>query len=501
MNMRSAKPRYWLSTDTKVNVSEGDRYELVNYARQLFAQVDVLNAAVNQRADWAFGDAWDYHYAGEDPEWGAEAENFVNCQFFPNCNIRGPQYDWKTSLGLSSIAWDVDGDDAMVLTQTASGFPQVAFYPATKISSVAKYGTTQKSGNMGVVQGGQFDGQRIFDGVIFDRSMRMLGLRIAGDDGEYQDISAYNCDLAYEPQWNDQARGIPKAATGLLRWMDLQDIDDFLRRGVKRAASIGLMTKNAEGEAPVGNETIIGDENPDSNRTTINGAPVADRKIGYEEIEGGEMYYLSAPEGESIEALTYKNPHPNVEAHIERITRGCLASIGWFIELLDLQKTGRAPSRILCSLANQSIGRRQRTGHRRWRRAISYAIALGMKNGYLTKNNNGHDAYIMEAGLPAPISADAGNDYQADREALKLGITTEAIICQKIHGKHYREIKQQRAKEIMENIEAAIAINKAHPQISFDRSLELIEQRSPNPIAQMPKTQPANQPPEKAPKQ
>jgi hypothetical protein len=42
-NLRQYKPRFFLSADTKVNVSEYDRWELVNYSRQLRAQIDVLS--------------------------------------------------------------------------------------------------------------------------------------------------------------------------------------------------------------------------------------------------------------------------------------------------------------------------------------------------------------------------------------------------------------------------------------------------------------------------
>ena len=38
-NLRAYKPRYFLSPDTKSNVSEYDRWEMVNYARQLFAHL------------------------------------------------------------------------------------------------------------------------------------------------------------------------------------------------------------------------------------------------------------------------------------------------------------------------------------------------------------------------------------------------------------------------------------------------------------------------------
>src|SRR5205085_2336549 len=134
-NLRSQRPRYWLSSDTKSNVSEYDRWELVNYARQLFAQVDALSAGVVAKNNWAFGDAWDAHYFGANKAWGEEVEGWLNNVWMPNANVRGPQYSFKRSMLLSGMAWDVDGDDAMVLTETANGFPQLAFYPSTKIAS------------------------------------------------------------------------------------------------------------------------------------------------------------------------------------------------------------------------------------------------------------------------------------------------------------------------------------------------------------------------------
>lgn len=488
---RQYKPRRWLSPDTKVNVNAGDRYEMVNYARQLFAQVDVLSAAVNEKNNWAFGDAWDAHYMGKNKEWGLEAENFLNNQWMPNCNVRGPLYGFKKSMLLSGIAWDVDGDDVMVLTQTAAGFPQLAFYPSTKICTQSKFGSVSSVLPQDeTVKGGEFDGAKIFDGIIYDRNSRVIGVRIFGEKDDYSDVSAFNCDLCYEPQWVDQGRGFPKISTSLLRWMNLQDIDEFIQKGVKRAASIGLITKNEEGEAPSGNEIITGEVNIDPDRTTIDGSPVTDRKVAYEEIEGGEMYYFSAPAGETLEGLKYENPHPNTEKFVERIMRGCLASVGWFIELLDLGSTGRAPTRVLCDLANQSVWSRQRTGERRWKRSISYAIAVGMKNGYLSRNDDGFDAYLFEPGLPKPLSVDAGNDAAADREALKLGISNRSIIAQKTHGLHWRAVDRQRALELRETIETAVAISKEFPQIPFDRALELLEQRSPNPGAQQQKPQP-----------
>lgn len=480
-NPKSYRPRHWLSADTKSNVSSYDRWEMVNYSRQVFAQIDTLWTAVDSKNNWAVGDAWDAHYTGTNRAWGEAFENFINHVWMPNANVRGPQYDFKRSLKLSGLAWDVDGDDAMVLTETVNGFPQVAFYPSTKIASaVSNFGARSS----GFVQGGPFDGAKLFDGVIYDRNSRVIGLRIVGEDGTYSDISAYNADLAYEPTWHDQGRGIPRVIVSLLKWLNLDDIDTFIQRSMKRAASVGVLVKNAEGEAAIGNEIVSGQEVTDLGQTPIDGGTIAERQVAYEEIEGGEMYYLSASDGEEMTPLTFKNPHPNSEAFITRITRSAMASVGWAIELLDLTSTGRAPSRLLCDLANQSIWARQVTSYRRWRRAIAFATAKAMKTGYLRRNDDIMDAMSFEPGLPKPLSVDAGNDAQADREGLKIGTHNKAIIAQRTHGLHYRAIDKQREKEIRETLEAAERLSADHGWLSKDRALELLEQRSPNPISQ-----------------
>lgn len=486
-NLRQYKPRYFLSPDTKSNVNEYDRWELVNYSRQLFAQIGNLSTAIKDKNSWAFGDAWDPHYTGRNAKWGEEATEFLKLQFYPMCNVRGPLYDFKTSLRLSGQMWDVDGDDGMVLTESASGFPQLAFFPSTRIATQSTAGRGSAGGKTsqgpgGIVSGGKFDGAKIFDGVIFDRNNRMIGLRIVGDDGEATDISSFNCDLAYLPDWQDQGRGIPRPATCLLRWMNLQDIDEFIQRGMKRASSIGLKFKNEDGEAAVGNEVVTEEEDLSAAGQGANVGGAGDApKIYYEELEGGEMYYLNSSNGEDIESLEYKNPHPNSEAFVERLVRESVASVGWLYELLDLGQTGRAPTRLACDIGNQHIWEHQCAGYRRAKRAVGYAVAKAMKIGALSKNNDGIDPYCWEFGLPKPLSVDSGNDEQADRDNLKMGTTSKAVIAQK-KGLHWLELGRQRKAELKQLIADAKEIHAGAPEVTFDKAMEMLEQRSPNPM-------------------
>lgn len=491
-DLKSYKRRYFLSSDMKTNVSGYDRWELLNYSRQLRAQINELSTAIEQKNSWAFGDAWDAHYCGSNPKWGQEAEEFLKYQFYPACNLRGPLYHFKKSLELSGQAWDVDGDDVMVLTESESHFPMLAFYPATRVGSTGTWPSGPGIGGDGsTVQGGQFDGAKIFDGIIFDRNQRMIGVRIMNTDGDgYQDLSSYSADLIYEPSWSDQGRGIPRIATSLLRWFNLQDIDDFLQRGIKRAAAVGLINKTEEGDAAVGNEIITSEADTPIDPPESQEAPGGTPKIYFEEIEGGEMYYVNSTTGETLTGLDYKNPHPNSEKFVERIQRGSLASIGWFYELLNLQSTGRAPSRMVCDLSNQNIWSRQSTGMLRARRAVVYAIAKAMKHGFISRNDDGMDAYMWEFGLPKMLSVDAGNDEAAARENLKIGTTSKTIEAQK-KGFHRKEILKHRRDEIIDNAVTAAEIEQeTKGKVSFDKAMELLEQRAPNPQVLPPNSKP-----------
>jgi hypothetical protein len=83
---------------------------------------------------------------------------------------------------------------------------------------------------------------------------------------------------------------------------------------------------------------------------------------------------------------------------------------------------------------------------------------------------------------------DAGNDEQADRENLKMGTTSKAILAQK-KGYHRKEILRHRRDEIVDNaITAAEIETETRGKVSFEKAMELLEQRAPNP-QQPPKEQ------------
>lgn len=477
-NTKQYRTRQQLQPTTRQNVTETDRLEMVNYSRQLYAQIGDVSTAIDQKNAWAFGDAWEPHYVGDQKAWGEEAEEWLKNVFYPTCNIRGPIFHFTKTLDVSGKAWDYDGDDLMVLTESEGHFPQVAIYPSTMVRS---HYIGSGYGRAHVVQGGAYDGARMFDGVIYNRNNRAIAVRLWDEDGKSTDISLFSADLAYEPSWSDQGRGVPRLSTCLLRWMDLQDIDHFLQKGMKRAATMQIKRFTPDGES-VGAAEIIEDE-----QTIVNGDGDEENRTVHQEMvgDGGDVIELSAEDGEDIQILEYRNPHPNSEAFVERIKRECLASVGWFYELLNLESSGRATSRLVTNLANKSIWARQAVGERRARRMVNYAIAKAMKEGFISKNNNGPDPYKWEFGLPAELTVDQGNDEQASREALKMGMTSKKIEAQK-KGYRAASILKDRLEEIDELAREAEAMAAKFKWLTPDRAMELLEQRSPNPIVQQP---------------
>lgn len=460
-------------------ITEGDWRELLDYSRQLFAQLGNLGGAIVQKNLYAVGDAWKPQFYGSDRAWGERVEEWLTEQFYPMADVRGPAFDFVTNLFLDGLAMDVDGDSLMVFTESERGFPQVKYYPAHRI------GGAQCSGE---VKDGPYKGAMMRNGVIFNRDGRAIAYRIKGEEGgKDTDISAFNAQFLFEPEWQHQGRGIPRVGRTLLDWFDVQDIDVFLKRGVKLDASQGLLHYTETGTADTA-ETAIS-ANDDTGST--------DTDLRIQRREGGEILYMKAGAGEKLESFSSDRPHPNTEAFIARLERRGLLAVGWFYELIDPSKIGGASVRLIQDQARTSVRARQKTIRKRARRSVIYAVAKAMKNKLVPENDG--DWWKWNFETPAQITVDAGYDRQADVEDLKLGNTSRAAVVAK-YGGWWEDVDAQRDREF----DALVTRAKVHAEkhgLPLEYVLDRLEQRSPNPapIANAAKTQPQKTQEEKQP--
>lgn len=441
------RPRAWGLRDLGSLLNGYEWSELVDLSRQIVSEMPELGYAANQKNQYAVGDAWHPEYLGKDPAWGEAAEEWLHHIWMPQASLAGGFFDWQRDLLVSSIAWDVDGDDLAIFVVDEDGFPKVDYRTADQI------GNGGSAKGYAEVKGGPFDGARICNGVIKDRVGRVVGVRVLSgktDGGEsiYQDFPSHQVDLCAEPFWRVQSRGLPRLSAALMGMLDVQDIQVFLKRGVKLSAAIGLIHYNEGGEAPPGSDIL--DE-----RTTDTTATAQDVKI--ERRFGGEVMYMRANAGEKLEEVLSKRPSAENMAFLRDLRRHGLLSMGWFLELLDPSLVGGASMRAIQDQARHSVRDRQKTIARRARRAVLFALAQAMETGRIPKNDDPTDWMRWGFGLPPQITVDAGYDEQADRENLIIGTTTFDTICQK-KGKRWREVREQRAKENTDLIDKAIVL-------------------------------------------
>jgi hypothetical protein len=457
-------PRYYGEVDPKLRFDEYDRREVLQYSRELFAQLGDLSSAIVQKNYYAFGDSWKPLYTGRNEKWGEEATEWLKDVWYPQCSLRGPVFDFVTELFLSGVAYDVDGEDLMVMAVDESGFPRLKFYSAHQIGC---------RGNDKQVKGGWADGARIDDGIIFDRQGAVIGYRVLGCKVEEdQDFTTGQAQLLFEPEWRSWDRGVPRIGKCTLDAFDVQDIDKFLKRGVKLEQSIGLIHSTESGGADPGSD-IITDQ--------ASGAEASDVKI--ERRFGGEILYLKAGAGEKIEGLQGQRPNPNTVAFLNRLMRRVFASVGWFYELVDPSGIGGASVRLIQDEARHSVANRQKTGRKRALRGVTFALAQAMETGRVSKNDDGVDFMRWHFNMPPQITVDQGYDEQAARDNLLLGLTTKAALCEK-NGKWHEDVDRQRVKEnsrLILNAVALVQVAKAQNQVlTLREAIDLMQQNTAN---------------------
>jgi hypothetical protein len=409
-------------------------------------------------------------------------------EWYPNASLCG-QFDFRTELELSSMAWDMDGDDAVIFVMDENNQPRLKLIEALQIGgSTSRAGSTARAASSGdTVKGGPYDGARIVNGVVLDRDDQFIGIQLKGsargsrassggspeDDSEI--IPAYNCQLSFEPEFRFLHRGVPRIGKAMLDVFDGDDIDAFLKKAVKRLASFGVKIKTETGDAGPGGDLIVA--RPDNG--TGDFIPPNDVKV--EKIMGGEAYYMRANSGEDIEALKHDQPHPNTEAFVMRLERRAMLALRWFHELLDPSRIGGASVRLIQNQARTAIAKRQRTLKIRAKRCVQFAVAARMNSGQGSKNNDGADFLRWGFNMPPQLTVDQGYDELADQENFDLGSETLSSLCEK-KGKWWldrRGQKETENKDLIDRASVLVAYAKTKGQsLTFAEALDLMQRKN-----------------------
>jgi hypothetical protein len=444
------------ATDIEKSMTGAQRIESMGFARELYTTMSTLGTSVNSKNAWATINGFRPVYTGKNEEWGNLVEQWLYTRWMPNCNVLGPNYDFETTLYTSAISLDVDGDDLCIPVVNKYNFPLIQIIPSHRICS--------PRGRDGELKDGPYRGLDIIDGVVIAKSGRPLAYRVDGKD-KVLFIESFRCNLLFEPEFSRMHRGISRIARSVLDWLDIQDIDEYVKRGVKLDSSIGILHKTETGDPDLG-ANIVTDE-----VSSIS----PDATISVEAIQGGDIYYLKANSGESLEAFLSNRPGVNSQTFMAKIERRAVASVGWFYELLNTEKVGGGNGRLIVEEAKKSISTRQRTMERRARFMVAWAVAKAMEQGFIPENQE--DWYSWNFVKPSELALDRKAEVEMDLKSLAAGTTTVSAVVGK-SGWDYEQFIDIRRKEVKKLYQTSVELQSdLKTSLGIDLSLEDVKKQ------------------------
>lgn len=501
------RPRPLLNREIKRSISQYDHAELVSLSASICCRIPALRAAIRDKNSWAFSN-WLPIYLGENEAWGEAAEEYLTREVLPNALLRELREDFAWGMRVSGMGLDMHGDDLAIFTEDEYHNPKIDFIPAPRIGNgypgigwistmfTGTYSTPMRADGMGIVQDSKsrFNGMPIYNGVI-RKDGKPIGVRVQGYDANglpmFFDVEigmAAGTHYACEMEFFGQGRGLPRPAASVLHWCKKEEIDDQFLKGLANAAQRAVIHRLAPG---MDAQSSRGNAIQTTNATQVNAdGSTTDTAVFVEYSQDGNVVYIGADE--DLAGIQFENPHPNAEAFAVRILMECLADLGWPYALLDATATSRAPTRMETQKANNAIHERQTIAEARSIRFFQFAIAKGMENGRIPRNDAGIDPYKWGVGYPAEMSVDQGNDVTAALNRLRMGLTNERIEAAKegYIGKHIRQQREKEVRQLMLAADRACKFAKTlgHETFTFDQAMALFYQPGPNP------PQPAAQP-------
>lgn len=511
-----------LQRDIKRSISQYDHAEKVTLCAQIAARIPALSGAIRQKNEWAFPpDSWHPIHFGEYADndvWADAATDWLVHSVYPNALLGNTRKDLLRAICVSGMDADRHGRD-LAIFRVVNGLPRMFIVPGTRIGNgpVGKGGgayhnSTVQSGTANgldgsgyaVCEGGEFDGYRIYQGIIHDDQDEPIAARVLGwkrdGAGNWSETFAdfrigfqYGTHLWSEYDWHGMGAPLPRMAAAILKWLRKEEIDDLLLTGLANAAGQTVIHQLAKGDdAPM----ALGDGMQMIETTDSNGDA---QTIYVQTIGDGSTKYIGSEE--ELKGLTYENPHPNVQEFSRGNLVECLVDYGWPYSFLDSSDGGRAATRLDCELANNSIWQKQSPGQERLFQFTKFAIATGITFKHIPDPPAGplDLPYRWTFGLPKEISVDAGNDVTASLNRLKHGLTSQRIEGSR-WGYVLKHIRKDRRKEVFALIDdTAEAIEHAKTrgiELPAVKAMELFWMPSASPM-QMPPAPAPSKPEEK----
>jgi Phage portal protein, lambda family len=473
------------------------RREMVDVSRVIAAGVPTIDDALTQAGEFSVGDSWHIKSRGTNKAWGKKRDAWFNQTYARDCNLRGTQNDWWSSLRQLNWTRKVQGDYGIIFDgqpyKTSDGKeipPSGKFHVITydrigtginvacsvgggldKVNELGNNYLTSTYPTLMVGFYGMyvindknsiFDGKRIIDGVIVDANMRTLGYRVNGFNATgravYVDIPKEQMHINFSARkMADMVRGFPEIAEQILPVLHLDDIQDLISMSVKLASAMAITRKSSDGNPARSGRAVFEETGVDTS-----GNPVSTKRA-VEEIFPG-IIELATNNKEELSALGFDRPSMNEEAFVERIETAVLHKL-WPRALIYGGDAGRAGIRSLAVQARTICRWDQRCMERSAIWIANRATEFAMREGVIPQNNNLGDAYEYGFTVPSEFTVDEGNDSKMRLMALGRGVISRGKITE-LDGYMAEEIEEEREVEEDRIMSAAERLSQKHNWIS-----------------------------------
>lgn len=432
--------------DSHQNLDPWTRRQLLSTSQFLYENVGFAKGAVRDIGRYSIGNTLIPQSQIADKAVRTAYENYWNN--WANIPEVTNQWNYGDICRMRSYAVDVAGDIGQIYTQTPNGFPRLQIVEAHRIESDPN-----------------IEGFR--DGVLCDALGAPAFYSVRVDDGDYRKIEARNFALLFDPDRVDQKRGKTAFHHALNTLRDILEILSAEKTGVKVNATLALIIKLAAAEAQ-GSSAMFG-------KQAVQSLPNED--LNLDRLIEGMIPRLRA--GEEIMSHSSDRPSPTFTGFLDYLLRDVANGLGLPWEFVwDSSKLGGSGNRLAIHKAQRKFDERQALMKKIATRDWGYVVSKAAKKGDLPYHP---DWWRVVWQTTRKITVDEGRDAKANRDDIFAGLRTMSEDYAE-RGMDWEEAGDQQDIEIDRLLERAAAHSKKHG-ITLEKSLELIQQRSPNPRA------------------
>ena len=443
--------------DSRIDVTTASRTQVLGLARYMYYNNPVVRGAIDCMTRNSIGPGIKCQSRTKDEGWNNATEEWFH-NWSLACDVRG-LLDFNTLQQVATRTMLRDNELFILLTDNGDGWPMLQLIEAHRCSTPT-----------------YINDSKVIDGVRVNANGRPLSYYIrTGDGDKFSEVQAADVIVLAERDRADELRSLSRLVTCLNLLQDRDEILEYETGAAKRVGQIGLAL---EGEGSTG---FFG------NDSTSDDGITTDKILG-----GGAIWNI--PQGRRLRELKNDRPSPNLQDFMDQFLRAAATGLGLPYEYLWKADLSGPSQRFVLAQAQRRFDEISQTIITQLvSRVRLWALAKGIKRKDLTVPN-GMDRWWQAAyHTPKQTTIDAGRDSAADREDLKLGLTTYAEIYAS-RGDDWQEAIDQKIAE-----QAYIRAKCAEAGIPVNEIQFIPNQQPTQPAVTPPSAAPADEVPAQAP--